>query len=234
MDGKGMVDASFSPDEVLGPLNDVERKNAPPTIWSRGDLGLLSSRPRVSVIGARERTHLGLKRAGKLARLLTSRGAVVVSGLAAGVDTAALWGAIRAGGRTIGPLGNPLEVVLGGADTALRRAMEESHLVVSQVPSGNPVLRSNFPRRNRTMALLSHATVIVEAADSSGSLAQGWEALRLGRPLFLMKSIVDDERLKWPKEMLHYGARTLASGLEDELFELLPPAGELVRERLAF
>jgi hypothetical protein len=49
-----------------------------------------------------------------------------------------------------------------------------------------------------------------------------------------MKSIVDDERLKWPKEMLHYGARTLASGLEDELFELLPPSGELVRERLAF
>jgi len=112
--------------------------------------------------------------------------------------------------------------------------MEESHLVVSQFPSGHAVLRSNFPRRNRTMALLSHATVIVEAADSSGSLSQGWEALRLGRPLFLMKSIVDDDRLKWPKEMLHYGARTLASGLEDELFELLPPTGELVRERLAF
>ena len=134
----------------------------------------------------------------------------------------------------MGVLGNPLDVVLGGADATLRRTMEERHLVVSQFPSGHAVLRSNFPRRNRTMALLSHATVIVEAADSSGSLSQGWEALRLGRPLFLMKSIVDDDRLKWPKEMLHYGARTLASGLEDELFEFLPPAGELVRERLAF
>ena len=234
MSSRGTTDRAFSPDELLGPLNDVERKNAPESLWARGDLSLLSTGPRVSVVGAREATQLGLKRAERLARLLTDRGTVVVSGLAAGVDTAALWGAIRAGGRTVGVLGNPLDVVLGGADATLRRAMEESHLVVSQFPSGHAVHRSNFPRRNRTMALLSRATVIVEAADSSGSLSQGWEALRLGRPLFLMKSIVDDDRLKWPKEMLHYGARTLASGLEDELFELLPPAGELIRERLAF
>ena len=225
---------SFSPDDLLGPLNDVERKNAPTTLWSRGHFGLLSTGRRVSVIGARAATHFVLKRAEKLGRLLAGRNAVVISGLAAGIDTAALWGAIRAGGRTIGVIGNPADVVLPGADTELRRTMEESHLVVSQFPSGHPVLRSNFPRRNRTMALLSHATVIVEAADSSGSLSQGWEALRLDRPLFLVKSIVDDERLKWPKEMLHYGARTLASGLEDEPFELLPPAGELVRDRLAF
>ena len=234
MSSRGTTDRAFSPDELLGPLNDVERKNAPESLWARGDLRLLCTGPRVSVVGAREATQLGLKRAERLARLLTDRGTVVVSGLAAGVDTAALWGAIRAGGRTVGVLGNPLDVLLGGADASLRRTMEESHLVVSQFPSGHAVLRSNFPRRNRTMALLSHATVIVEATDSSGSLSQGWEALRLGRPLFLMKSIVDDDRLKWPKEMLHYGARTLASGLEDELFELLPPTGELVRERLAF
>ena len=234
MEDRPKAPLSFSPDELLGPLNDVERKNAPETLWVRGDVHLLSLSPRVSVVGAREASHLGLKRAEKLARLLVDHGALVVSGLATGIDTAALWGAVKAGGRTIGVLGNPIDVVLGGSDAALRRTMAESHLVVSQFPSGHPVLRSNFPRRNRTMALLSHATVIVEAADSSGSLSQGWEALRLGRPLFLMKSIVDDERLKWPKEMLHYGARTLASGHEDELFELLPPAGEIGRERLAF
>ena len=226
--------AMFSPEDLLGALNDVERKNAPAYLSARGEVRLLSTGPRVSIVGARQASHLGIKRAEKLARLLVGRGAIVVSGLAAGIDTAALWGAIRAGGRAIGVLGNPLDVVLPGADLELRRTMEKSHLVVSQFPSGHPVLRSNFPRRNRTMALVSHATVIVEAADSSGSLSQGWEALRLGRPLFLMRSVVDDERTSWPQEMLHYGAQVLSSGSEDELFDLLPPAGELLPERLAF
>ncbi len=59
------------------------------------------------------------------------------------------------------------------------------------------------------MALVSHASVIVEAGDSSGSISQGWEALRLGRPLFLLRSLVDNNALKWPAEMVEYGASVL-------------------------
>ena len=69
------------------------------------------------------------------------------------------------------------------------------HLVISQFPEGYPTTRKNFPLRNRTMALVSDASVIVEASDGSGSLSQGWEALRLGRPLFLMASILDQPGL---------------------------------------
>lgn len=75
--------------------------------------------------------------------------------------------------------------------------------------------------RNRTMALLSDATVIVEAGEESGTLHQGWEALRLGRPLFLMESILS-KGLKWPDEMRHYGAEILSRENLDLLFELLP------------
>lgn len=225
----------LNPVELLGPLNEVETRNVPEVLFALGDLGLLGAAQRVSVVGARKATELGLQRARKVARLLASHGVVVVSGLAEGIDTAAHWAAIRGGGRTIGVLGCPLDVTFRQADAALRNLMDREHLVLSQFPSGHPVLRSNFPRRNRTMALLSHSTVIVEASDGSGSLSQGWEALRLGRPLFIMKSVVEDERLTWPKEMLGYGAQELSSSAVDLLFAQLPPpesAGSL--DELAF
>jgi DNA processing protein len=75
------------------------------------------------------------------------------------------------------------------------------------------------------MALLSDATIIVEASDDSGSLHQGWEALRLGRPLFILKSSVDDRSLKWPKELMNYGAMVLSNDNIDDLFDSLPAGG---------
>jgi DNA processing protein len=95
----------------------------------------------------------------------------------------------------------------------------EDHLAISQFPVGHPTLRTNFPRRNRTMALITDATVIVEAGETSGSLSQGWEALRLGRPLFIMKSVAESG-LKWPAEMRRYGADVLAD--PDDLLDVLP------------
>lgn len=74
--------------------------------------------------------------------------------------------------------------------------------------------------RNRTMALLSDASVIVEAGEGSGSLSQAWEALRLGRPLFLMASILERRDLAWPKTMLDYGAMVLKN--PSELLARLP------------
>jgi DNA processing protein len=87
---------------------------------------------------------------------------------------------------------------------------------------GYPVQRKNFPLRNRTMALISHATVIIEAGETSGSLSQGWEALRLGRQLYVTKSIAENRDLKWPEEMLGYGAKILSDDTLEEFFEFLP------------
>ncbi len=222
-------------EDLLGRLNEVEERNSPGTLFAIGETSLLHGTPRAAIVGARDASELGLARARKLARLLARRGVVVVSGLAEGIDTAAHWAAIRAAGRTVGVLGAPLDVVFRQADVALRTLMEREHLVVSQFPAGHPVLRSNFPRRNRTMALLSHATVIIEASDSSGSLSQGWEALRLGRPLFILKSVADDPRLTWPAEMTRYGATVLSESGVEALFDALPPPEEPGwLDRLAF
>ena len=75
------------------------------------------------------------------------------------------------------------------------------------------------------MALISNATVIVEAGDTSGSLHQGWEALRLGRPLLIIDTIVNNRKLKWPNEMIKYGAKVLSIKDVESLLEVLPPIG---------
>jgi DNA processing protein len=147
---------------------------------------------------------------------------VVVSGLAEGIDTTAHTAAIKRGGRMIAVLGTPLDQAFPRQNAALQDQIMREHLAISQYPVGHPVQRKNFVLRNRTMALISNAMVIIEARDTSGSLAQGWEVLRLGRPLFLAESMIEDPSLTWPAEMFHYGAAILCDQTIEELFVSLP------------
>jgi DNA processing protein len=211
-----------SAEELLGTLNDVERKNAPAKLYFFGDRALFRQSPRVAIVGSRKASPEGLRRAAKLGRALVSKGAVIVSGLAEGIDTAAHVAAIEAEGRTIAVLGTPLEKPYPASNRELFDCLATKHLVVSQFSADFPVQPKNFPIRNRTMALITHATVIVEAADKSGTLHQAWEALRLGRPLFILESIIKNTELTWPAEVRKYGAQVLSDGTFEDLVEQLP------------
>jgi len=209
------------PEEALGPLSELERLNAPARLFLSGNADLLRRRPKVSIVGSRDATPEGVRRAAKLAKILVERGVVVVSGLAKGIDTAAHRAAIDTGGSTIAVIGTPLNKVYPRENTALQREIAERHLVVSQFPAGRPTKRDDFPKRNRTMALIVDASVIVEAGDSSGTLSQGWEALRLNRALFFMDSILKNRPdLEWPRKMMEYGAQILADA--EELLDAIP------------
>ena len=197
--------------ELLGPQSELERKHAPERLFAAGDVELLRGTARVSVIGARKPTPAGLRRAHRLAVELAREGVVVVSGLAAGIDTAAHDGALAAGGRTIAVLGTPLDVYYPRQNEDLQRRIMAEHLALSPFAPGSAVARKTFPYRNRVMALISDATVIVEADDASGTLAQGWEAIRLARPLFILEPLAEAPDLAWPGKMLRYGARVLTS-----------------------
>ena len=201
----------YAPEELLGPLNEFEQKYAPKFLYAAGRVELVRGRSRVSIVGSRKASEEGRKRAARLARFLASRGIIVVSGLAEGIDTAAHKAAMDAGGDTIAVLGTPLDRCYPASNADLQRQIMREHLAISQFPVGHPVERKNFPLRNRTMALVSEATVIVEAGEGSGSLSQGWEALRLGRALLLMKSMTTTPGLIWPKKMLHHGAMILSA-----------------------
>jgi len=207
-------------EEIIGDLNDKEKKNAPTVIYSEGDLPLLR-RPIISIIGSRKATPNGLKRARSLARKLSEKGIVVLSGLAEGIDTAAHTGAIDAGGKTIGVLGTPIDQFYPKENRSLQQLMMKEQLVLTQFASGDKVTRSNFPIRNNLMALLSRATVIVEASDNSGSLYQATEAIRLGRPLYFLRSNLDNSNLTWPAMLQALGAKVLTeNGIDDLTIKL--------------
>ena len=212
----------LTPEELLGPLNEVEQKHAPKILFAAGDIGILEEGARVSIVGSRKASPEGIRRASKLSHVLTKQKMVVVSGLAEGIDTAAHIAAMKNNGRTIAVIGTPLDQVYSKQNAHLHEEIRRDHLLISQFAEGYPTQRKNFPLRNRTMALLSDATVIIEAGETSGSLSQGWEALRLGRQLFITKSIADNPSLKWPEEMLHYGARILSDETLEEFFDILP------------
>ncbi|QQR91070.1 MAG: DNA-protecting protein DprA [Myxococcales bacterium] len=209
-----------STESLLGSLNDFERKNAPKTLYVVGDVNLLKL-PSVSIVGSREASPDALKRAHKLCRLLAEDQIVIVSGLARGIDAMAHNTAMEVGGKTIAVLGTPVDEYYPSEHKDLQDTIMSKHLVLSQFAPGSPTRRTNFPQRNRTMALISDATVIVEAGESSGTLSQGWEALRLGRPLFIMQSVVKSGRYQWVKEMIDYGARSLNN--VSDVLEVIPP-----------
>ena len=172
-------------------------------LYFAGDLRLLA-KPTVSIVGTRQISPDGIRRASKLARQLAEAGVLVMSGLAKGVDTVAHNSALDAGGNMAAVIGTPLDRVYPAENAELQMEIYSRHLLISPFNIGEQVYKSNFPARNKVMAVLSDATVIVEASDTSGTLHQAAECQRNNRWLFIMKSVVDDETVTWPSKFLKH------------------------------
>jgi DNA processing protein len=172
----------------------------------------LASTPSIAVVGTRKPSADGIERAAYLARRLVQDGFTVVSGLADGIDTAAHTSAIEAEGQTIAVIGTPLGHVYPKKNAELQRRIAEQYLLISPIPLERyeaQDFRSNrffFPERNKVMAALTQATVIVEAGETSGTLVQAREALRQGRKLFIMKSCFERTDITWPEKFRKEGA----------------------------
>src|SRR5215510_8711367 len=123
-------------EDLLGPLNDVEQQHAPATLFVAGDPTLLRHGARVAIVGARKASVQGRARARKLATRLCAHGVVVVSGLAAGIDTAAHQATLAAGGRTIAVLGTALDQVYPKTNADLQHQIMPEHFCVLQFPTG--------------------------------------------------------------------------------------------------
>lgn len=188
-------------------LNFLDRgsgENATPLpIWYAGQLDLVDRRA-IAVIGTRDVSEIGRKRASKFARELVEQDIVVVSGLAAGVDAMALHSAMSSGGRVIAVIGTPLDKAYPALNAQLQEKIYTEHLLISQFEVGERTFPSSFPARNRTMAAVSDASVIIEASETSGTLHQASECVRLGRWLGIAKSVAEDPRLEWPSKFLGY------------------------------
>ena len=197
---------AISPQELLGPLTDQELKFVPTTLYVTGRLHLPLLHPRVAIVGTRRPSAEGLEATRKVATTLAQNGVTVVSGLARGIDTAAHTAAIEADGTTIAVLGTPISRFYPAENSDLQRKIMRDHLAVSQFPEEAVIRPVNFVLRNRTMALMGDASVIMESGEGGGSLDQGWETLRLGRPLFIHTQEFEKPELQWPTKMARYGA----------------------------
>lgn len=176
----------------------LQRGERDVTIYYSGDLCLLEG-AAVSIVGTREVSEAGRARATRLGRELAEAGVLVVSGLAKGVDHAAHSGAIQGGGHTAGVIGTSLMKAYPAENSRLQEEIYRNHLLLTPFSSSDQVFRGNFPARNRVMAAVTDATVIVEASDTSGTLHQAAECQRLGRWLFILRSVAEDPRLSWPR-----------------------------------
>jgi DNA processing protein len=186
-------------------------------LYFRGWWDLIESPKRVAIVGARTASEDGIRRTRKLARLLVNAGYTIVSGLAKGVDTAAHTTAIEAGGNTIAVIGTPITDHYPPENKALQERIAEDYLLISQVPIwrySQQDYRSNrlfFPERNATMSAVAQATIIVEASDTSGTLAQARAALQQGRKLFILDNCFKNSALTWPARFLAQGAIRVSS-----------------------
>jgi DNA processing protein len=181
-------------------------------LYYKGNFDLLETPKKISIVGARKATEIGLKRAAKLAQLLTKKGYVIVSGLAKGIDTAAMTKAIENGGKVVGVIGTPITKYYPKENKPLQDLVAKEHLLISHVPiyryeyENFNTKRFYFPQRNVTMAALSQATVIVEASDTSGTLTQARACMEMGRPLFILNSCFENPNIKWPHTYEKRGA----------------------------
>ncbi len=185
----------------------------PPVIYLQGDSTLLEM-TSVAVVGSRAATSYGRRVSRTIARDLALAGLCVVSGLALGIDATAHSGALDAAGATIGVLGCGLDVVYPRGNRRLYEQLRASGLLISEYPLGTPPEGFRFPARNRIIAGLSRAVVVVEASKKSGSLITVQHALEQGREIFAVPGQVDSVKSAGTHWLVQQGA-TLAVSAAD-------------------
>lgn len=163
----------------------------PCLLYVKGRLPAFDEELAVAVVGTRDCTPYGVACAEKLGYGLTCGGAVVVSGLAKGVDAAATRGALRAGGVTVGVVGNGLDVHYPYESRYLYEDVAAAGALLSEYPPGAEPARSHFPARNRILSGLSAAALVVEAPERSGALITAGTAMEQGREVFAVPGPID-------------------------------------------
>jgi len=200
------------------PASLLALTDPPPVLFVRGRHPLDGDRS-VAIVGSRRSTPVGRRMAERIAGQLSASGVTVVSGMALGIDGAAHRGALGRHGSTIAVLGSgPDRAYPAGNSGIFERILEEG-AVVSEFPPGEVPRPYHFPRRNRIIAALSKAVVVVEAAARSGALITVDHALDLGLDVFAVPGSVETLQAQGTNALLRDGAHLLTTG--DELLEVM-------------
>ena len=197
----------------------------PPIIlYVRGSLPIIDEEPAVAIVGTRYCTPYGLNAAEKIGYQLAQCGLIVVSGLAKGIDAAAMRGALRGGGRVVGVIGSGLDIVYPAENKSLFTDVAASGAIVSEYPPGATAVPAHFPVRNRIISGLSLGVAVIEAPKKSGALITAARALEQGRDVFALPGNVDAKSSEGSNMLLREGAIPILSGedIVSEYAELFP------------
>lgn len=192
----------------------------PASLYIYGDVDLLKI-PMIAIVGSRSASLEGLKNARLFAQALSKTGAMVVSGLARGVDSAAHQATIDLGPNhhTAAILGTGIDIVYPRQNIQLSQAIGQQGLLISELPIGTGPKAFHFPRRNRIIAALAHGVVVIEAAEKSGSLITARLAADLGREVFALPGPIQSANSVGCHLLIQQGAK-LAFRPDDVLEEL--------------
>lgn len=173
--------------------------------------------PMVAIVGSRSSLGDGLEMARRFAGDLAREGVAIVSGLAAGIDSAAHEGALEAGGRTGAVLGTPLDQCFPRSNAALQESVAHSLGLLSELPPGSHGTRGTFPSRNRLIAALAHAVVVVQGQERSGSLLTVAAAEAIGRPVGAVPWHADEPFAAAPHQLIRARRAVLVRDAGDVL-----------------
>lgn len=199
------------------PVLLTEGLTPPPLLFLRGNSALLA-RPAVAIVGSRHATPQAKRIASDFGQALGREGMVVVSGMASGIDAAAHKGALSVHGGTVAVWGTGIDRIYPSSHKNLAHEIAENGLVVSEFPLGTRPIAGNFPRRNRIIAALGAATLVVEAAVESGSLITARLAAEMGREVMAVPGSIDNPHSKGCHRLIKEGAK-LVENLDDILLE---------------
>jgi DNA processing protein len=206
-----LADAAYPPQLLNAP-------DPPPVLYLKGNPALLAQ-ACIAIVGSRNATAQGLVNAEQFARALSQAGITIVSGMALGIDAAAHRGALQGPGSTIAVVGTGLDSVYPAKNRELAHQIALAGLLVSEFPLGTKPLSSNFPRRNRIIAGLAQATLIIEAAIQSGSLITARLAADLGREVLAIPGSIHSPQSRGCHSLIKQGAKLVESA-QDVLEEL--------------
>lgn len=203
----------------------------PPFLYVSGKLDVADDRA-VAIVGSRKATAAGLAFTEQLSRDLAAMGFTIVSGLARGIDAAAHRGALAGKGRTIAVLGCGIDRTYPPEHQALRREIEASGAVITELALGSFPHAYHFPRRNRIISGMCLGVVVTESTLQSGSLITAKLAADQGREVFAVPGFVKAETSRGPNSLIKQGAK-LVENVQDVIEELLPQLDATFQEGLA-
>ncbi len=183
-------------------------------------------RSMIGIVGTREPTDYGMKWTHKLSKVLAQHGFTIVSGMAAGIDKIAHYGCLEAGGRTIAVLGTGIDRIYPPENEPLYREIRQKGLIISEYAAGTPPDRRTFPARNRIIAGLCRAVIVMEAPKQSGALITARYANEFGRDVYILPASLDQPRSIGCLELLNQGAQVILG--EEHLLEMLGTIPQLI------